>query len=71
MTGTGGVQPLRLTDVRIALPDRVLIDALSFTVEAGRRALQERHEPARVVADLLSVYQEVCGSLPAARSEGS
>jgi glycosyltransferase involved in cell wall biosynthesis len=35
-------------------------------VENGRRALRERHEPARVVADLLSVYesvyQEVCGS---------
>jgi glycosyltransferase involved in cell wall biosynthesis len=31
-------------------------------VENGRRALRERHEPARVVADLLAVYQEVCGS---------
>jgi len=40
-------------------------------VEEGRRALRERHEPARVVTDLLSVYQEVCGSRPAARSEGS
>ena len=40
-------------------------------IENGRRALRERHEPARVVADLLSVYREVCGSLPAARSEGS
>ena len=29
-------QPLRVADVRIALPGRVLIDALSFTVEAGR-----------------------------------
>ncbi|HWN42861.1 MAG TPA: glycosyltransferase, partial [Thermoanaerobaculia bacterium] len=28
-------------------------------VEEGRRALRERHEPARVVADLLSVYEEV------------
>ncbi|HVG10953.1 MAG TPA: glycosyltransferase family 4 protein [Thermoanaerobaculia bacterium] len=40
-------------------------------VENGRRALRERHEPARVVADLLSVYEEVRGSWPAARSEGS
>ncbi|HEX5720825.1 MAG TPA: glycosyltransferase, partial [Thermoanaerobaculia bacterium] len=40
-------------------------------VEEGRRALRERHEPARVVADLLAVYEEVCGSWPAARSEGS
>lgn len=40
-------------------------------VENGRRTLRERHEPARVVADLLSVYQEVCGSWPARRSEGS
>ena len=40
-------------------------------VENGRRALRERHEPARVAADLLSVYEEVCGSLPAARSAGS
>jgi len=40
-------------------------------IENGRRALRERHEPARVVTDLLSVYQEVCGSLPAARSKGS
>ena len=29
-------QPLRLTHVRIALPGRVLIEALSFTVEPGR-----------------------------------
>ncbi len=29
-------QPLRLADVRIALPGRVLIDALSFDVEPGR-----------------------------------
>ena len=29
-------QPLRLAAVHIALPGRVLIDALSFTVEAGR-----------------------------------
>ena len=29
-------QPLRLTDVRIALPGRVLIEPLSFTVEPGR-----------------------------------
>ncbi|MFL6198299.1 MAG: glycosyltransferase family 4 protein [Thermoanaerobaculia bacterium] len=40
-------------------------------VEEGRRALRERHEPARVVADLLSVYEEVRGTWPAARSEGS
>jgi len=40
-------------------------------VEEGRRALRERHEPARVVADLLSVYEEVRGNWPAARSEGS
>lgn len=40
-------------------------------IENGRRALRERHEPARVVADLFSVYQEVCGSLPTARSDGS
>lgn len=39
--------------------------------ENGRRALRERHEPARVVADLVSVYGEVCGSLPAPRSDGS
>jgi polysaccharide biosynthesis protein PslH len=43
----------------------------SRLVEEGRRALRERHEPARVVADLLAVYEEVCGSWPAARSEGS
>ena len=35
MTHASDAQPLRLTDVRIALPDRVLIDRLSFTVEAG------------------------------------
>jgi len=29
-------QPLRLTDVRIGLPGRVLIEPLSFTVEPGR-----------------------------------
>lgn len=40
-------------------------------IEEGRRALRERHEPAMVVADLLSVYGEVLGSWPAARSEGS
>lgn len=40
-------------------------------VAQGRRALRERHDPARVVADLLSVYGEVSGSLPAARSDGS
>lgn len=31
-------------------------------IENGRRALRERHEPARVAADLLSVYEEVRGS---------
>ena len=36
MTVASGAQPLRLADVRIALPGRVLIDGLSFTVEAGR-----------------------------------
>ena len=35
MTTPNGAQPLRLTDVRIALPDRVLIDRLSCTVGAG------------------------------------
>jgi hypothetical protein len=40
-------------------------------VEEGRRALRERHEPARVVADLISVYEEVRASLPASRSDGS
>jgi putative thiamine transport system ATP-binding protein len=33
--GTGHARSLRLADVRIALPDRVLIDGLSCTVEAG------------------------------------
>jgi putative thiamine transport system ATP-binding protein len=36
MTIASGAQPLRLADVRVALPGRVLIDGLSFTVEAGR-----------------------------------
>jgi hypothetical protein len=31
-------------------------------VEEGRRARLERHDPARVVADLLSVYRDVAGS---------
>lgn len=31
-------------------------------VEEGRRARRERHDPARVVADLLAVYEEVAGS---------
>ena len=33
--GAGDARSLRLADVRIALPDRVLIGGLSFTVEAG------------------------------------
>ena len=40
-------------------------------VAGGRQALRERHDPARVVADLLSVYEEVLGSRPPARSDGS
>lgn len=32
-------------------------------VEEGRRARLERHDPARVVADLLEVYREVVGSV--------
>jgi hypothetical protein len=32
-------------------------------VEEGRRARRERHDPARVAADLLAVYREVLGSV--------
>ena len=35
MTVAADAGPLRLSDVRIALPGRVLIDALSFSVEPG------------------------------------
>ena len=35
MTVAANAGPLRLSDVRIALPGRVLIDALSFSVEPG------------------------------------
>ena len=40
-------------------------------IENGRRALRERHDPDRVVRDLVSVYEEVLGSRPPARSDGS
>ena len=40
-------------------------------IENGRRALRERHDPDRVVRDLISVYEEVLGSRPPARSDGS
>lgn len=37
-------------------------DLVQRLVEEGRRARLERHDPARVVADLLAVYEEVAGS---------
>lgn len=40
-------------------------------IENGRRALKERHDPAAVVKDLVAVYEEVLGSRPPARSDGS
>jgi hypothetical protein len=30
-------------------------------VESGRQALRERHDPAKVIADLLAAYRDVAG----------
>jgi len=43
-------------------------DLVQRLVENGRRARQERHDPGRVVADLLDAYR---WSWPAGRSTGS